>query len=165
MKDYRDRLIVLSLVLSSSIGCDQTTKRIAEQTLSDTSYSFLFDTIRLQFIKNSGAFLGFGSEFSESAKFWLFLVMPTLFLLVASLFLLLAPHLNLVERVLIALMISGGIGNLIDRILLSGHVTDFINVGIGPLRTGVFNIADVAIMAGAIGWLLLSVKKPKPISS
>jgi signal peptidase II len=28
-------------------------------------------------------------------------------------------------------------------------VTDFINVGIGPLRTGIFNVADVAIMLGA----------------
>lgn len=161
MKNYRERLIILALVLSSSIGCDQTTKRIAEQTLSETSYSFLFDTIRLQFIKNSGAFLGFGSGFSDGVKFWLFLMMPIVFLVGASFFLLVSSSINQFERVLIALMISGGAGNLIDRILLSGHVTDFINVGIGSLRTGIFNIADMAIMAGAIGWLILAMKKTK----
>ncbi|HXW60355.1 MAG TPA: signal peptidase II [Myxococcota bacterium] len=37
-----------------------------------------------------------------------------------------------------------------DRIL-QGSVTDFINVGIGPVRTGIFNIADVAILLGALG--------------
>lgn len=158
---YRDRLLILGLVLSSSIGCDQTTKRIAEQTLQDSSHSFLFDTVRLQFIKNSGAFLGFGSGFSEGVKFWLFLILPITFLLGASLFLLMSSKVSAFERVLIALMISGGAGNLIDRILLSGHVTDFINVGIGFVRTGIFNIADVAIMAGAFGWLFTAFKKPK----
>ena len=39
---------------------------------------------------------------------------------------------------------------MIDRILHKGTVVDFLNVGIGPLRTGIFNIADVAIMGGAI---------------
>jgi len=29
-------------------------------------------------------------------------------------------------------------------------VVDFLNVGIGPLRTGIFNVADLAITAGAV---------------
>jgi len=35
-----------------------------------------------------------------------------------------------------------------------GSVIDFLNVGIGPIRTGIFNVADMAIMAG-IGIFLL----------
>jgi len=31
-----------------------------------------------------------------------------------------------------------------------GTVIDFLNIGIGPWRTGIFNIADVAIMAGTV---------------
>ena len=42
---------------------------------------------------------------------------------------------------------SGGISNMIDRVL-SGAVIDFMNIGIGNLRTGIFNVADMAIMAG-----------------
>ena len=38
--------------------------------------------------------------------------------------------------------------------LKSGAVVDFMNVGIGNLRTGIFNLADVAIMIGA-GLLLV----------
>jgi signal peptidase II len=44
---------------------------------------------------------------------------------------------------------AGGASNLIDR-LARGTVTDFMNVGIGPLRTGIFNLADVAITLGAV---------------
>ncbi|MHB9099271.1 MAG: signal peptidase II, partial [Syntrophales bacterium] len=42
-----------------------------------------------------------------------------------------------------------GIGNLIDRILNDGAVIDFMNIEVGGLRTGIFNIADVVIMLGA----------------
>ena len=48
----------------------------------------------------------------------------------------------------LVLFVAGGASNWIDRVL-SGSVVDFLNVGIGPLRTGVFNVADVAIMVGA----------------
>ncbi len=45
------------------------------------------------------------------------------------------------------LFVAGGASNLIDRVA-HGNVIDFINVGIGPLRTGIFNVADVGIMLG-----------------
>jgi signal peptidase II len=48
----------------------------------------------------------------------------------------------------VALFVAGGASNLVDRIA-HGVVIDFMNVGIGPLRTGIFNVADVAIMLGA----------------
>jgi signal peptidase II len=50
---------------------------------------------------------------------------------------------------------------LIDRILHNGTVVDFLNVGIGPLRTGIFNIADIAIMGGAVLLLITTIRKQK----
>ena len=47
-----------------------------------------------------------------------------------------------------ALILGGGCSNLIDRVLNNGRVVDFMNMGIGSLRTGVFNVADVTIMLG-----------------
>ena len=38
--------------------------------------------------------------------------------------------------------------NLLDRITY-GKVIDFMNLGLGPVRTGIFNVADMAIMLGA----------------
>lgn len=159
----RNFLLVM-LVLSCGIGCDQTTKRIAEQTLDTTSYSFFFDTVRLQFIKNSGAFLGFGADFSPALKLILFLILPIVLLFSAFAFVVFTTRLQTLERILVSLMISGGVGNLIDRLFLGGLVTDFINVGIGSLRTGIFNIADVIIMTGACGLIVLELFKNKKMA-
>lgn len=50
----------------------------------------------------------------------------------------------------VALVAAGGTGNLLDRLMNKGLVTDFLNVGIGSLRTGIFNVADMAILVGTI---------------
>jgi signal peptidase II len=50
----------------------------------------------------------------------------------------------------IALYFSGGVSNLADRWAYGGYVVDFINLGLGPLRSGIFNVADIFIMAGAL---------------
>lgn len=41
----------------------------------------------------------------------------------------------------------------------AGAVIDFIRLGIGPLRTGIFNMADVAIVTGVVTFLLFSAKE------
>lgn len=46
------------------------------------------------------------------------------------------------------------LGDLIDRLADHGFVTDFMNVGFGALRTGIFNVADLAIVAGVLVLLL-----------
>jgi signal peptidase II len=53
---------------------------------------------------------------------------------------------------------GGGLSNLLDRILHHGGVTDFVILGSGGLRTGIFNLADVAIFLGSVlfGFLLFS---------
>lgn len=65
------------------------------------------------------------------------------------------------RRVWLALILGGNIGNLVDRIRL-GHVTDFIDMGIGQARWPVYNAADIAVVAGALGlgWLLLRPAAP-----
>ena len=45
------------------------------------------------------------------------------------------------------LYLAGGMSNLADRVI-RGSVIDFLNIGLGPIRTGIFNVADVAIMLG-----------------
>ena len=57
----------------------------------------------------------------------------------------------------LALIAGGGVANLVDRLLNSGAVIDFMRLGVGPLHTGVFNVADVAIVAGGLLFVLGSV--------
>ena len=54
----------------------------------------------------------------------------------------------------LALIFSGGIGNIIDRIAFNRHVTDFMILSFKSLHTGIFNVADMCVTAGAIGLLL-----------
>jgi len=57
---------------------------------------------------------------------------------------------TLAKTIALAAIFSGGLGNLIDRIFFDRHVTDFMNVGIGSLRTGIFNVADMCVTGGVI---------------
>jgi signal peptidase II len=50
----------------------------------------------------------------------------------------------------LGLMSGGGTGNLLDRVRNPAGVVDFINVDVGVLRLFVFNLADVAALAGAV---------------
>ena len=54
------------------------------------------------------------------------------------------PHGDWPLRLALGLQLGGAIGNLIDRLLFSGHVTDFISV----VNFAVFNIADASISLG-----------------
>jgi signal peptidase II len=70
-----------------------------------------------------------------------------------------AKQLKSFEMTAFILIFSGGIGNLIDRLLFDRHVTDFINLGIADFRTGIFNIADVYVTTGVLMLLFNYLKK------
>ena len=60
----------------------------------------------------------------------------------------------------LALVWAGGMSNLIDRVTRHGLVTDFLFLRVGPLHTGIFNLADLMIVLG-MGMLVCSlVKRP-----
>jgi len=145
------RAALVLIVLASCVGCDQTAKSLAQSHLSYAEvWSLLGDTVRLQLTHNHGAFLSFGAALPETWRHALFGLGVGALLVAMFLYSLLSRRLSVVGTVAIALYVAGGVSNLVDRIVYGGYVVDFINVGIGPLRTGIFNIADVFIMAGAV---------------
>jgi signal peptidase II len=68
------------------------------------------------------------------------------------------PVLSRLKIVSLSLIAGGGFSNLIDRIANGGYVVDFLNIGLGGIRTGIFNIADMAIMMGGILLIAISLK-------
>jgi signal peptidase II len=151
----RRGLLLLALMLAC-VGCDQATKEIASRTMAgEPRISLLYDTVRLQLAENSGAFLGLGAGLSDGLRFWLLTVLNGLVIAGVLAYLLVkGRQLPSLQFVALGLIAAGGVGNLIDRVANDGRVTDFVNLGVGPVRTGIFNVADVAIMAGAAGLLL-----------
>jgi signal peptidase II len=59
------------------------------------------------------------------------------------------PASNKVLGIGFALMLSGALGNLIDRVLF-GYVIDFLDFYIGNAHWPAFNVADSAIFVGAV---------------
>lgn len=59
----------------------------------------------------------------------------------------------------ISLFVAGGASHWVDRIA-HGRVVDFVTVGVGPVRTGVFNVADTAIPFGALLFICRAPKRP-----
>jgi signal peptidase II len=147
----RAKLTLLALVVVSSVGCDQVTKAIATTTIApDVSLSYLGGVVRLWNAENPGGFLSLGADLSPIARALIFGGFNTLIVLGGIFYVLRnEEQLRRVEVIALALIVSGALGNLIDRVAL-GVVRDFMHIGIGPIRTGIFNVADVAAMAGAI---------------
>ena len=145
------KIITVSLITVISVACDQATKAVAKQYLAPASlWSFAGDTFRLQYAENSGAFLSLGASLPDPWRHLVLTVLVGIFLLGLLVYLLFSRSLPSAAIICLALVFAGGISNLIDRIAYDGRVIDFLNVGIGPLRTGIFNLADMAITFGAL---------------
>jgi signal peptidase II len=159
---FSERLILIFIVLFFCVGCDQATKSIVVSNLPELkTFSYLGDTLRLQLTYNRGAFLSLGSSLPDVSRHSIFTVGICLLLIGALTFALFSKAGTFSVVLAVSLFFAGGVGNLIDRILHGGSVVDFLNVGIGPLRTGIFNIADVAIMGGTVVLFFLALRKQK----
>lgn len=156
------RLTLLAIVILT-IGCDQVSKRVASVHLVDTPRkSFLNDAFRLEYAENRGAFLSLGADLPPWARTALFTVGTGLVLLVGAVSLFTHAWSRLAV-IGICLYLAGGASNLADR-LADGHVIDFLNIGVGPLRTGIFNVADIAVMSGVALFLLGHLRASAPVS-
>jgi signal peptidase II len=155
---------VLLFCLSSIvfIGCDRITKNLAKEHLMYREpISYFHNTVRLEYVENTGAALSLGDELSKPLSFWLLSILPLIFLSLVFIYAIRKiSEFSFLKALSFSLIVAGGLGNIIDRIMFDRHVTDFMNVGIQNLRTGIFNFADVCVTAGVIG-LLISYKENK----
>lgn len=162
----RARALYILLILFVSIVFDQVTKMVARVYLADyDAISFFHGIFLLKYTENTGGFLGMGSAIPEEIRFWVFTVSVALFLCFILVYLIFSKGLSNPQVIALSAVIGGGTGNLIDRILREGRVVDFMNAGIGPLRTGIFNVADLFITFGAIFliWFLMIENRKKEI--
>ena len=151
------RWAVLLLLVVATIGCDRVTKHLATENLAgEPARSFLADTIRLTYAENTGGFLSLGAEMPPALRTAVFTV-ATGAVLVLLAFVAWRQRGSAWHAAAFSLFIAGGVSNWFDRIS-NGRVIDFLNVGVGWLRTGVFNVADVAIMIGVAVFVLAEIR-------
>jgi signal peptidase II len=94
-----------------------------------------------------------GAELPGAVRFWALIVFVGIVLIGMLRFVWTFQEISPMGIMGALLIIGGGFSNLLDRVLKDGAVVDFMNVGIGKVRTGIFNLADLAIMIG-VGLLL-----------
>jgi len=135
---------ILSLIV---LPLDQITKWLAREYLSH-SHEYRLGPLfaRFELAENPGAFLSLGASWSDSVRFWVLTVAVFFILVWAAWSLFISKTQNKFEFWGLQFLLVGGIGNLIDR-AYKGTVTDFVQVGLGPLQTGIFNIVDMLILA------------------
>jgi signal peptidase II len=140
--------LLLFTLIVATVGCDRISKHIATESLTGTPTRSLFgDLVRLEYAENTGGFMSIGANLGPRVRTAIFTIGTGLILMVV-----LIAAITLRQRpwhlVGACLAFAGGVSNLVDRIL-HGAVVDFLNIGFGEhLRTGIFNVADAAVVLG-----------------
>ena len=154
--------IAILLIILCNIGCDQLSKHIVRKEVAYNDVIKIgLDNITLTKVENTGAFLSIGSVLPYYARLITLIILPCLVLAGCMYYILKYRSLSRLFVIGIAFVIGGGIGNLYDRIAF-GSVTDFLHIDFVIFQTGVFNAADLSIMAGMV-MILISMYGKKQV--
>lgn len=158
MKKKIVRILLIVLVISINIGCDQSTKYLAKKHLEGAgTVSVAGDYFILHYTENRGAFLSIFSTVPGALRILLLLVAPAAVLILTTGYVMIHENIRLPFLFALCCLLGGGISNvMIDRLFNNGYVIDFMNIGIGAVRSGIFNFADLSIVFGSCAILIHS---------
>ncbi|MFQ3619347.1 MAG: signal peptidase II [Spirochaetales bacterium] len=148
----------LPLILTFNIVLiDQITKLaiLSHIPLKSIGASFFGDFLRIIHVRNPGIAFSIGKDLPDPFRTLLFTVFPFLILAGVGIHFFRNNQYTPFQRWMVAGILGGGVGNLIDRIFRPEGVIDFIDVKIygflGMERWPTFNIADSAVVVCGIG--------------
>ena len=155
----KNRNISITILITLSFLLDQLCKFLIRQNIDQYSeLKLIGDYFILTNVENSGAFLGMGSGFSPIMKSVFLIILPIIVLISIIVYVYRDKEIDKLSLIGFSIIIGGGIGNIFDRIIY-GSVTDFLFIDLGGIfKTGIFNIADLAVTTGMILILLMSFK-------
>ncbi|MBQ7387704.1 MAG: signal peptidase II [Clostridia bacterium] len=143
--------VIYSLVIVVGIILDQLSKLLVVKHIPlDTTVPLIKDVLHMTHIRNDGAAFGMLDDHR-----WIFIAISTVTIIALAFYLYLGHAQNNLYAVSIAMIISGGIGNMIDRLVL-GYVVDFIDFRAFDFWKWIFNGADSFVCIGA-GMLILAL--------
>ena len=142
---------LFSAIIAVGIILDQLTKWLAVKYLKPIwpdSVPIIEGVLQLKYAENTGAAF---SMLSDAP--WVFKSISTVAIIVMAIYLYGCKGGRRLQDIALAMIISGGIGNMIDRTLLN-YVVDFIDFCL--IDFAIFNGADSFVCVGA-GLLILSL--------
>lgn len=135
-------VVVLIAIIAGVIGLDQLTKWLAVVNLQgEPSFPLWPEVLHFTYAENTGMAFGMLKDHR-----WVFMVFSTVAILGLAVYLFRFRPESRWMQVSMAFIIGGGIGNMIDRIIL-GYVVDFIDFTL--INFAVFNVADSFVCIGA----------------
>ncbi len=144
----RDKVGLILGILVSVLSLDIVTKYLVQRNLLVYEQrDIIGEYLRLTYIHNTGA--AFGISLGPYSR-EIFLVLSLVALVALAMMYYYTPLQDRMRLASIALICAGAIGNLIDRVRSERGVVDFLDVGVGSVRWPVFNVADMAVTAGAV---------------
>lgn len=140
--------IILSVIIVAGLVVDLITKSVFARILEfgDNVIVVIPNLLRFVYVENDGAAYGM-----LGGKTWFLIVITIVFLIAFVCYYVFSKDKNLLFTISIGLIVSGAIGNLVDRIFFDGIVRDFISI---EFFSFVFNIADMWITFGVICFAL-----------
>lgn len=152
------KTLVIVIAILCLVECDLSTKSLAKNELEgQTAKSYLGGYVNFVYAENEGGMLGLGNKLSDELRFIIFQLFVGAVLCALFFYILLKKDITNLQSFAFVLFLSGGIGNLIDRISNGGKVIDFIVLDFYGLRTGIFNVADIYVTVGVSMLLLLNI--------
>lgn len=138
--------VVLILVIVGAVGIDQLTKWLIYFNLPINDEIVVIDgLLEITHIRNSGMAFGLLSD-----QRWIFLTLSVVGITVVAVYLFKFSKDNRLTKIALALVVGGGVGNMIDRTVL-GEVIDMIHVTIfNDFFPWVFNFADSCVCVGVV---------------
>ena len=133
--------LISTIIAVVLVAIDQVIKNWAAETLTKGEISVIEDVLYLKYAENTGVAF---SMFSDNR--WVLIGVTSIMLVAVLAFFLSGKVTEKLEIFSLSLLLSGGVGNLIDRISL-GYVIDYIDVRI--INFAIFNFADICICVGA----------------
>ena len=136
---------ILIAIIFGSVALDQLTKWLAVVYLqpegAEGAFRLWENVLHLTYVKNEGAAFGMLADHR-----WVFMIFSTVAIIGLSIYLFGFSKDTRWVKISLAMIIGGGIGNMIDRVLL-GYVIDFIDFTL--INFAVFNVADSFVTVGA----------------
>jgi signal peptidase II len=147
LNDVRRKHALFWGIVVAWVTTDILTKACAVARLSPGPHRVVGDLVRFTLVYNRGA--AFGMHVGEWSR-WVFTVLTLgALVMLAHLFRETRPG-DTPRTLALSLVTAGAIGNLIDRILSSRGVVDFIDIGVPSWRFWTFNVADIGVSCGAV---------------
>jgi signal peptidase II len=141
------------LVLVGAV--DVLTKAIAVRALvpQRVPHDVIGDVVRLTLVYNPGA--AFGLQLGDHSR-WIFTALTLVALVILGRLYRATADGDRARTLALALVCAGALGNLLDRLRSHLGVVDFLDVGLASTRWPTFNVADMAVSAGAVllAWVL-----------